>query len=154
MGLQVHYWVAKIPGGMVSTLSLVLPFVRGACLAPAHQVLCSEDLTGTRTWSFRNVTGSQCLPTAENSVEEMPMPVNVPQDSVHQGNCSVMSLIPKSMRSEGRGTLGWHSVETETSSNWAGRAMMMASRKGWKFTVEYLAASTSVISYRKGSCAS
>lgn len=29
--------------------------------------------------------------------------------------------------------------------------MMTASRKGWKFTVEYLAASASVISYRKGS---
>lgn len=66
------------------------------------------------------MTGSQCLPTAKNTVEDMPMSVNVPLDSVRQGNGRVMSLIPKNMRSEGRGTLGWHSVETETDSNWAG----------------------------------
>lgn len=47
------------------------------------------------------------------------MSSNVPQDSLRQGNGTVMSLIPKNMRSEGRGTLGWHLVETETNSNWA-----------------------------------
>ena len=70
--------------------------------------------------SFRNVTGSQCPPTAKNSVEEMSTSVNVPQDSVRQGNGRVMSLIPKNTRREGRGTPGWHLVETETNSNWAG----------------------------------
>lgn len=41
------------------------------------------------------------------------MSVNVPQDSLRQGNGRVMSLIPKNIRTEGKGTLGWHSVETD-----------------------------------------